>query len=839
MDRPQLHAVRPHLVLTPSGRFRIDRTTDFQLANSLLNYVRGKAPMVLTYGTDRQALQKLMQESMVGHVLISLEAKKAIHNALNSSSSEHPVILQPTPYERFAWINDHSKLTAVSFTREDIKEYMESKDFPFIDKEVPRFIEGQEYVARYRNIAFRSRYKRPRMKLENGETVVVNNTYELRGVNHGIAIRDANGNNFTFRDNALGSYEYPSEAIWKFFKEIPVKTVAEEYPDLYKDNLNMIDDLEFLNGFKCYPGQKDYIARLSCCDFALVAAETGTGKSFIAILLDLLKNTKRTLLIAPKGTIKDGEMDGSALASQWMKEFQNFSPTRKVFKLFSEKDYKRIMDEYGELPTGVYFTYHTVFFNGLEHIPQSWGVQNADEKLRRWLIRHKNVDCAGASGGLGETRNGISCIVEPSLATKIGNSIFDMVVLDEAHLICNPHSGVTRSMLRMQAKHKYALTATPIPNICHNIFTLMGWLAVPNWYQGDVSNPRFPFSYRGGLGEFKGTFLSKEYDITARLEGEYKAPKDCAIISNAPKLLRHIKKVIAFITKADCNPDLVDCNVETVRVPFGKFQKQLYSWNMDLENIPFEDPRTKYGVQMMRLRGICSDPEGREFNKFPGFKMVESNMNPKVVTILTRISEYLQEGEQCIHVSAFQGLNDELEKRLRMAGVTTARIDGTPGLDHSAESTMFKEKKAQVLLMGIKCAQGHSYSNCRYLIIGSLEWSYGSLNQALGRIYRLNSARDAEVTIVLTKDSIEEMMYDRLAQKRDAATIALHGEAVPHEYKETNAQEIFADHFMSFSAQDDNTMNEMECENSWIELQIQLAPKFEPRIGQSSEVIEV
>ena len=834
MDRPRLHAVRPHLTLSPTGRFRVDRMTDYQLANSLLNYVRSKAPMVLTYGTDRQALQKLMQESMVGHLHISLEAKKAIHEALNSSANEHPVILEPTPYERFGWINDHAKLVAKA--KPDIDDYL--RDHP--ESEVPRFTEGNEYMVKYRNIQFRSRYKRPRMKLENGETVVVNNTYELRGVNHALSIRDDNGNTFLFRDNGTSHYEYPAEMIWKFFEEIKVNTVADAHPDLYKDNLDMIDDLEFLNGFKCYPGQKDYIARLSCCDYALVAAETGTGKSFIAILLDLLKNTKRTLLIAPKGTIKDGEMSGAALASQWMREFQNFSPTRKVFKLFSEKDYKRIIKEHGELPTGVYFTYHTVFFDGMEHIPQSWGVNNAAEKFRRWCIRQKNVDYAGGCDGLGETRNGISCLAEPSLATKIGNA-FDMVILDEAHLICNPSSGVTRSMLRLQAKYKYALTATPIPNICYNIFTLMGWLAVPNWYQGDVSNPRFPYTYRGGLSEFKGTFLSKEYDITARLEGEYKAPKDCAIISNAPKLLRHIKKIIAFITKKECNPDLVKCNVETVRVPFGKYQKQLYAYNMDLENIPFEDPRTKHGVQMMRLRGICSDPEGREFNKFPGFKMVESNMNPKVVAILTRIAEYLQEGEQCIHISAFIGLNDEIEKRLRQAGVTVARIDGTPGLDHAAESAMFKEKKAQVLLMGIKCAQGHSYSDCRYMIIGSLEWSYGSLNQALGRVYRLNSARDAEVAIVLTKDSIEEMMFDRLAQKRDAATIALHGESVPHDYKETNAQEIFADHFMSFSAQDDNTMNEMECENNWIELQIQLSPKFEPepRIGKSSEVIVV
>lgn len=823
---PELHAVKPHLVLSPNGAFRVDRTTNYQLVNALLNYVRGKKPMTLTYGTDRTALMRLMEQHSKGRVFVSLECKREIHKALQSSKQDVPVILPPTDYERFGHIKDHSNLTALETM--DVREHPKIR--ALLNKKpaqkLPILIAGENYTARYQSVEFRSRYKKPRLKLENGETVVVNNEYELRGNDHSIIIRDEQGHVFRFRDNALGDRELPCELIWLFFQEVEVKTVKDANPEEYAKTLQMIDELGFLNGFKCYPGQIDYITSLGMTDYALVAAETGTGKSFIAIVLDLLKNNKRTLLIAPKGTIKDGELNGASLASQWMKEFKQFSPTRKVFKLFSEKDYQKIIQEHGELPAGVYFTYHTVFFRGFEHIPASWQVNEHNARFKKWLRKTYSIECEqGVAYGIGETRNGITCIAQPNLSTKVGKA-FDMVILDEAHLICNPKSGVTRSMLRLQPKYKFCLTATPIPNAVRNLFPLMGWLAVPNWYQGDVSNSRWPYTLNDE-NRFVNEFQSKEYDITARLNGEYKAPKNSPILSNKQKLLRMVKTIIAFITKEQCNPDLVDCNVETIRVPFGKYQKQLYSWNMDLGNIPHEDHRTKHGVQMMRLRGICSDPEGREFNKFPGFKMVESNMNPKVIAILSKIAKCIQEGEQVVHVSAFTGLNDELEKRLQEAGVKVARIDGTPGLDQAAQAAIFKEKKAQVMLMGIKCAAGHSFDQCKELIIGGLEWSYGSLNQALGRVFRLNSPKDVNAYIVLTESSIEEMMFDRLAQKRDSATIILHGEPIPHDYQDTSVQEIFADHFLSYSRGDDNTMNEVECEQDWVALQMELQPRKE------------
>ena len=74
------------------------------------------------------------------------------------------------------------------------------------------------------------------------------------------------------------------------------------------------------------------------------------------------------------------------------------------------------------------------------------------------------------------------------------------------------------------------------------------------------------------------------------------------------------------------------------------------------------------------------------------------------------------------------------------------------------------------MFMGIKCAMGHSFPDCPNLIIGSLEYSYGSLHQAKGRVDRVNSKKPATVYCVLNSASIEELMFDVVATKQDSAT---------------------------------------------------------------------
>jgi len=91
--------------------------------------------------------------------------------------------------------------------------------------------------------------------------------------------------------------------------------------------------------------------------------------------------------------------------------------------------------------------------------------------------------------------------------------LWELIALDEAHIGCNLDAQVTQAIIRMQARYRYALTATPIPNVITNLFSLMGWLCVPDWYKGDKRNAAWPYA-REEINRFDSTFRSVERDYT-------------------------------------------------------------------------------------------------------------------------------------------------------------------------------------------------------------------------------------------------------------------------------------------------------------------------------------
>ena len=813
-----------------SGILRSDpdgAPVDAQLA---LKLVAGQSPMALTTNVDdRDRLIHLYNHKSV---LIEPSARSMIQRALSESTTIAPPLMQPTDYELVAYVDEVKELTA-KVTVNTGKLALTA---------------GRKYSFRRASPKYHLPFVRKKMhySAKDDSSYSMEHDMLLVGRDSAFIFYDDRRRQKMFRDHTNEEeniYEIPEAIIWNLFEKPKVPSIAEKMPEKYQDNLDRLEIHELTYGFEFYPGQREYVASVACADSAAVCAETGCGKTVIAIGLICLKNSKRSLVVAPKGTVKDADGNETTYdPAQWVKEFKQFAPEMPVYSLFSEADYRKILKEnYGELPAGVYVSYDHAMFRtrAFEQIPNSWAKAKVEEKFRKRYaselrpLGYKPFDefsladdalkqKVRVSEGIGEmNHHGIKCIYKPSLATVIGD-IWDMVILDEAHLICNLDSQVTQNVIRMQPRYKYALSATPIPNMVWNIFSIMGWLCVPEWYKGGKMNPRWPYS-REMIGAFKRTFVSHEKDLTQeainRKNGRGPAAtKASPIISEPTRLLKLLRPTVAFLSKEMCNPTLMPCEVMDIRVPMGYEQRSLYTHYLDIANIPYTDPRLKYGVQLAYLRGICADPSGVDY----GQGMCSSNYNPKMVAILETIYKCLERGEQVIHVSARHGMTNEIEKRLDSAGIRTSRIDGTVK-DHAKEASMFKRGEAPVMLMGINCAQAYSFENCQNLIVGSLEWSYGKFSQAKGRVWRLNSPKPVKVYVILHEDSIEEAMFDKLANKEDAAVICLRGERVPRDVVTMTAQEILAEHIEGW----DKTSARMEpveseTEASWEEMQDKL-----------------
>jgi SNF2-related domain/Helicase conserved C-terminal domain len=786
----------------------------------------------LTLTADRETRKLLAELVQAGVYTIEPAAKEAIESALREVEIIAQPIMPCTKFEKVAYCDEEDEIECIA-----------DFQFPYPHGTAIAFKRGRKYPLTTSTYNFVQRFTRKKLKQdeETGQPYTAEHRCTLSGIDRFISIKDDNGTVHRFMDRPeQGRPDHDEATLFQIFQEPEVKTVAESHAALIEANLLTLELCEQMADYTYYPGQRFYLARVATKDYGLIGAATGAGKSLFVLSLIQMKAPARALIVAPQGTMRasedeDAEEGDEFQASQWVTEIRRYAPGLAVFELFSLEDYHRILKcNNGILPCGIYITYYEAFFtNGArETCPPTWN----DERLARECGNILERECVlpevpedadpnkywseslGQEGGPKSKDSGIRCIMQPCMSTLIGH-LFDFVALDEAHKISNLETGLCQMAMRLQPRYRYLLTATPIPNIISNLFAPMGWLCVPDWYKGGRLNAAWPFA-RHEIGRFNTMFLSEERDFTeeenkraADRLWKGKCVKTSPIISSPARLLKLLKPTMAYISKKACNPNVLPPIRTEIRVPFGRQQSTLYAHFQNRANIPASHPLVRARKQVAYLRAICADPAGF----LHGGPKVFSNWNPKTIALMQLTQTLLAKGQQLVIVNARVGQTSTYARLLAEAGIPIARIDSTIPADQASwQANQFKRGEARVLLMGMRCAMGYSFPDCENLIVGSLEYSPGPLEQTEGRIDRVNSKRQPKIWCILNQNSIEELQYDVVATKDDSAKLCLHGMRVPREYVPVDAAEVMALAYINWQKSEGTEYKtEFECESEW------------------------
>ncbi len=714
------------------------------------------------------------------------------------------------------------------------------------------FTVGRTYQVRFSNHEFTEAFTRrkPHYDASAGAMYVKDHSCTLTGTDRCITIIDDHYMNHRFMEKPKPDekYDHDTAMLWEIFDRPVVQDIADLMPEAVERNKARLATMELLADFTFYGGQIDYIARMGVKDYGLVAAQTGTGKTLMALALIQLKSAKRALIIAPQGTIKSSEDEESEspnamTASQWVAEIRKYSPTRPVFELFCYEDYERILRENdGNMPFGIYISWYEALFQngGQESVPNKWkdneliihmadiagySMRDPIPKFPFAPVEHRRPDSFWCDS-IGKEVNGIRCLIKPCLSTLISHH-FDMVCLDESQKVVKLSANITQMLIRMQSKYRWAFSATPIQNIIDDLVPILGWLAVPDWYKGGIKNAAFPYA-RGETTKFTETFRCVERDLTQeelnwavalktnRRAKKVKVEKASPVISAATRLLKIVRPTMAYISKAQCSSSYRPPIIKDVRVPLGSEQMKLYAYFLNRGNIKdTSNAQDRARKQGGILRNVCADPRGVSLAN-PDAPKVSSNFNPKTIAIMELIREFARKGDPFVLISSRLGQTNTYEALLKECGVKLSRIDSTTGADRqSYEANQFKQRLTQGCLFGIKCAAGYSFSECPNEIIASTEFYPGPLEQAYGRIDRVNSKYQTNIWCILYSASVEEIMWDTVAQKDDAAKTCLLGQRVPRNFKPVDASEILADTILAFQQNTKQGIPETDCALQW------------------------
>lgn len=379
---------------------------------------------------------------------------------------------------------------------------------------------------------------------------------------------------------------------------------------------------------------------------------------------------------------------------------------------------------------------------------------NWDNEIKKFAPNLKSIVI---SGNAGERKNQINEINNYNIVItsydllkrdidiyKEKNYNFKYIIADEAQYIKNNNTQNAKAIKQIEAETKYALTGTPIENSLSELWSIF-----------DFIMPGYLFSYK----KFKELY---EMPIV-RDEDEYAMKKLKMLIE--PFILRRIKNEVLT--------ELPDKTITVLNNQMQDEQQKIYlSYLQDAKTQAateisangFERSQIKILALLMRLRQICCHP-GLFIENYKG----ESSKLNQCIEIL---KDAIASGHKILLFSSYTGMFEIIEKELKKQEVKYFKLTGQTKVGERIKlvDEFNENEEVKVFLISLKAGgTGLNLIGADMVIHYDPWWNLSAENQATDRTYRIGQKRNVQVYKLITKNSIEEKIYE--LQERKAKLI--------------------------------------------------------------------
>lgn len=317
---------------------------------------------------------------------------------------------------------------------------------------------------------------------------------------------------------------------------------------------------------------------------------------------------------------------------------------------------------------------------------------------------------------------------------------FDHFFIDEAQFIKNPSSLSAKAVKAVKAKHRFALTGTPIENALSELWSIFDFI-MPGFF------PRY----------------SKFSDIYEKpiMRGEDEEMMRELKLRIQPFILRRMKKQVL--------KELPD-KTESMRMAemTGKQRKIYLSYLSriqeeikDNESIQSGAGRIQILSALTRLRQICCHPGTFVENYTSG--------SGKLELLMEQLPDILDGGHSVLIFSQFTSMLSIIAKELDEVGISYFYLAGsTKAVDRKRYVKEFNEGKVKVFLVSLKAGgTGLNLIGADTVIHFDPWWNPAVEEQATDRAYRIGQNKKVHVIKYVMKDSIEEKIYQLQRKKKE------------------------------------------------------------------------
>lgn len=332
------------------------------------------------------------------------------------------------------------------------------------------------------------------------------------------------------------------------------------------------------------------------------------------------------------------------------------------------------------------------------------------------------------------------------------NKKFHAIIIDEAQNIKNPLAGISKTIKKITANTKFALTGTPLENSTLELWSIFDFI-MPG--------------YLSTMHTFQNKYKINTFDDDTNnlLKG----------LSNqiTPFILRRKKQ--------DVIKELPNKIENNIYIDLSDEQKKMYVLELEKVKKQMEEILMGDGISKARflilglltkLRQICIDP-----------KIVYEDYNGtsnKIDRFISVILESISNGHKVLVFTSFKSALLIARDKLKENGVDSYIIDGSVSSKTRMERVdAFNDvnSSAKVFLIMLKAGgTGLNLTGADVVIHLDLWWNPQAENQATDRAHRIGQKNVVEVIRLISKGTIEEKVLELQEKKKELSEKLIDGE---------------------------------------------------------------
>ncbi|MDF2512622.1 MAG: hypothetical protein K0S04_2488 [Herbinix sp.] len=343
---------------------------------------------------------------------------------------------------------------------------------------------------------------------------------------------------------------------------------------------------------------------------------------------------------------------------------------------------------------------------------------------------------------------------------------FDTVFIDEAQFIKNDSSLNAKSVKRIRAEHRFALTGTPIENSLSELWSIFDFI-MPEYLN---SHSKFVEMYEKPI-----------------LKEDQKALND---------LHQHIEPFILRRMKKDVLTELPDKYETKMLTDMSEGQKLVYlsylenirsELHSEIEENGVEKSRMKILAALTRLRQICCHPSTFIENYQGG--------SGKLELLMEIIPEAIANDHRILVFSQFTSMLRIIEGELKELDISYFYLEGsTPTVERNDYVKRFNAGEGKVFLISLKAGgTGLNLTGADTVIHYDPWWNPAVEDQATDRAYRIGQQNKVHVMKLITKGTIEEKIFKLQRKKKELSdSIISSKEVFINTLTKAELEELFA-----------------------------------------------